>query len=44
VEGEGWAFADRRRLTLLESERIGDELYLRYEVNLRPDEDSLAKP
>ena len=44
VEGEGWAFADRRRLTLLESERVGDELYLRYEVNLRPDDDSLAKP
>jgi len=44
VEGDGWAFADRRRLTLLESERVGDEIYLRYEVNLRPDEDSLAKP
>jgi riboflavin-specific deaminase-like protein len=44
VEGDGWPFADRRRLTLLESERIGDEMYLRYEVNLRPDDDSLAKP
>ena len=44
VEGDGWPFADRRRLTLLESERIGDEIYLRYEVNLRPDDDSLAKP
>jgi len=44
VEGDGWPFADRRRLTLLESERIGDEMYLRYEVHLRPDDDSLAKP
>lgn len=44
VDGDGWAFADRRRLTLLESERIGDELYLRYEVNLRPEDEMLAKP
>jgi riboflavin-specific deaminase-like protein len=44
VEGDGWTFADRRRLTLLESERVGDELYLRYEVNLRPDDETLAKP
>jgi len=44
VDGEGWPFSERRRLTLLESERVGDELYLRYEVNLRPGGDSLAKP
>ncbi len=44
VEGDGWPFAERRRLTLLESERVGDELYLRYQVILRPDDDSLAKP
>ncbi|MCU0254250.1 MAG: dihydrofolate reductase family protein [Acidobacteria bacterium] len=44
VEGEGWPFGERRRLTLLESERVGDELYLRYEVLHPPDEDSLAKP
>jgi 5-amino-6-(5-phosphoribosylamino)uracil reductase len=32
VAGEGWPLAARRRMNLLDVERVGDELFLRYEV------------
>ncbi len=44
VGGEGWPFSRRWRLTLLESERVGDELYLRYEVNPPPPGGTVANP
>lgn len=44
VGGDGGSYAERRRLTLLESERVGDELYLRYEVNPPAPGTTLANP
>jgi riboflavin-specific deaminase-like protein len=32
VDGDGWPLAQRRRMELAEIERVGDELFLRYEL------------
>lgn len=37
VGGAGWPVSQRRRLALVEMERQGDELFLRYEVQARAD-------
>lgn len=36
VDGEGWTLSDRRRLELSSMERVGDELFLHYELVGRP--------
>jgi 5-amino-6-(5-phosphoribosylamino)uracil reductase len=32
VDGEGWPLAQRRRMELTDLERVGDELFLHYEL------------